>query len=539
MNDKTSNGNDAAAATSAWEPLKIPMFRSLWIAYTASNIGTWVQDVGGAWYMTSITDSPVYVALMQTATSLPLFLLAVPAGVASDLYDRKRILTWTLIWIITSAMTLGLMILFGLKSPTLLLLLTGMFNLGGAFFVPSWQATIPEMVPKSQLTGAIAINSASLNVARAVGPAIGGLMLATLGAWSTYFLNALITTAVLILVIRWQRSPQSQKLPPEHFLAAVRIGLRYVKNSSVLKTLLFRTLMFIIPASALFAMLPIVVKKELGLSAAGYGILLGFVGAGALFGVYLLPKVRTRFSINVITMIASIALGLVLFLLSILEFLPLIASLMLLAGLAWLLSLSSFHVTTMSSVPAWVRGRAVAIYLLIFYGGMSGGAALWGYLTSIYGTGYSLITAGTLLLLGTAAAVRFKLPVMDSLNLEPAARWPEPTVTREFDPNDHAVMITVEYFIDPKQHQYFKNAMYALKEIRQRDGAFSWVLTEDVSDASRYIEVFYLESWLEHLHQHQRGTGEDEHVEKLAKGFHVKTQPVKVSHLIISHQKGD
>jgi MFS family permease len=522
---------------SAWEPLKIPLFRSLWIANTASNIGTWIQDVGGAWYMTSITDSAVYIALMQTATSFPLFLLALPAGVASDLYDRRKILIWTLVWIVISALILGLLILSGLSSPVVLLVLTVILNLGGAFFVPAWQATIPELVPKDQLSGAIAINSASLNVARAVGPAIGGLMLASFGAWATYFLNATVTAILIVLLIRWKRNTIPPKLPPEQFFAAVKMGIRYVRHSTTIKTLLLRTLVFIIPASALFAMLPIVVKNQLGFGATIYGILLGFIGIGALLGVYFLPKIRAKVSINILSVISSALVAVAILGLSLATYVPLLSILMVAGGLGWLLTLSSFHVTTMSSVPSWVRGRAVAVYLLIFYGGMSSGAALWGFLATEFGTNYSLIAAGVFLLLATMLAGRFKLPNIEKLDLDPGGRWAEPMVVREFDPNDQAVMVTVEYHIDSSQQQAFKAAMHQLREIRQRDGAFSWMLTEDVADSSRYLEVFYVESWLEHLHQHQRGTVEDQAIENVAKGFHIREEAIKVTHLLISKSR--
>jgi hypothetical protein len=207
---------------------------------------------------------------------------------------------------------------------------------------------------------------------------------------------------------------------------------------------------------------------------------------------------------------------------------------MLFGGFGWLLTLSSFHITTMSSVPAWVRGRAVAVYLFIFYGGMSAGAALWGFVASTFSTDYSLITAGVTVLAGTLLAVWYKLPQSEKLDLSPAGRWAEPVVSREFDPNDQAVMVTIEYHIKPEQVQAFKEAMFELKRLRQRDGAFSWMLTEDVADPSRYLEVFYVESWLEHQHQHQRGTMEDQAIESQAKGFHTAEEPLKITHLLVT-----
>jgi MFS family permease len=519
---------------SAWEPLKIPIFRSLWIANTASNIGTWMQDVGGAWYMTSITHSAIFISLMQTATSLPLFLLALPAGVASDLYDRRKILIWTLLWIVISAVILGILILSGLSSPVLLLTLTVILNLGGAFFVPAWQASIPEMVPKEQLNWCHCYKQRFIKRSKSYRACYWRNSTSFFGAWVTYFLNAAVTTILIILLWQWKRSTNKPKLPPEQFLAAVKMGIRYVRHSAIIKTLLLRTFLFIVPASALFSMLPIVVKNELGYGATVYGILLGFIGIGALLGVYFQPRLRVRASINIISVIASILLGIVILGLATTSYIPLLCLIMLCGGFGWLLTLSSFHVTTMSSVPSWVRGRAVAVYLLIFYGGMSAGAALWGFLATEYGTAYSLMAAGALLLLGSTLAGRFKLPQIEKLNLDPAGRWAEPIVVREFDPNDRAVMITVEYHIDPDQQQAFQSAMHQLKEIRQRDGAFSWMLTEDVADANRYVEVFYVESWMEHLHQHQRGTVEDQAIEDLAKGFHNPIVPIKVTHLLIT-----
>ena len=438
-----SEPNKEKENESALTPLKSStVFRSLWIANTASNIGTWIQDVGGAWFMTSLTTSSFHISLMQAATTFPLFLLALPSGVGADLFDRRKLLVFTTSWIAASAILLGFLILFGLRSPNFLLLLTFVLNLGAALFVPTWQASIPEMVPKEHLSGAFALNSASLNVARAIGPAIGGFLLVAIGPWANYFVNALTCIVLVCLLLLWKRPKTEQSLPPEQFIGAMRAGIRYVRHSSTVKAILVRALAFIIPASALFALLPILVKKELHMGASAFGMLLGCVGIGALTGVYFLPKFRTKYSFNQLVMGASLLLATAILGLAFAKELMVLSMLMLIAGLAWLLSLSSFNVSIMGSVPSWVRGRAGAVYLLVFYGGMSAGAILWGILADQLGIISTLMIASMSLATGVFLAIRFRIPQISMLNLAPSVRWAEPVVIRQINAYDQAVMVT-------------------------------------------------------------------------------------------------
>ncbi|MCM2279006.1 MAG: MFS transporter [Oligoflexia bacterium] len=521
---------------SALAPLSSRVFRTLWIANTASNIGTWMQDVGAAWFMTTLTASPVYIALMQAATSFPLFLLALPSGVAADLVDRKKLLIATTAWIAVFAALLGIAVLSGLRSPGVLLGVTFVMNLGAALFIPAWQASVPEMVPKEQLAGALALNSASLNVARAIGPAIGGALLVSLGPWACFFLNALTCLALVMLLRGWKRPAAGNELPPEQFIAAMRIGLRYVRHSEGVKATLVRTGLFIVPAAALFALLPVLVKRELQLGASAYGTLLGCVGIGALAGVYCLAQLRARFSSDQLVNASSIALAAVFFGLRANTMLAL-APLMLIGGFAWLLGLSSFHVSVMGAVPSWVRGRAGAVYLFVFYGGMSAGAAAWGLLASRLGTLAALVVAGGFLAAGALLGLRFRLPRVGELDLAPSGRWAEPAAVRAIEPHGQAVMVMVEYRVDPARHSDFKQAMAALRTIRHRDGAFSWQLGEETSDPELFLEIFFVESWTEHLHQHQRPTVSDRVIEDRAKAFHKGPGNPRVAHFMVSRLK--
>jgi MFS family permease len=524
-------------SASPFAPLKIPLFRALWIANTAANIGTWVQDVGGTWYMTSLTTSSTFVALMQVATSLPLFFLALPSGVAADLFDRRKVLLFTLAWSIVSAFSLGFLVLSGLKSPALLFLLTFLMNLGGTLFIPAWQASIPEIVPADQVSGAVSLNSASFNVARAIGPAVGGFLLAATGAWATYLLNGLLTVVLIILVFRWKRNEDDQTLPPEQFLAALRTGIRYVRHSAPVKSILVRTAFFIVPASALFALLPTIVRQELKQEASSFGLLLGFVGLGAIVGVTYLPKLRKKLSIDLFVVISSLILAISIHGLGTVKNMFALCLLMFLAGVGWLISLSSFNVSLMSSVPNWVRGRATAVYLLIFYGGMSAGAALWGFLGDELNPSYSLSIAALFLAVGNLSAKFYKLPESDSEDLSPSGHWAEPVTVRQVNPYNQAAVVTVEYKINPLEANAFKKSISRLKELKQRDGAFSWELIEDVSEQGRYLEVFYLESWAEHLHQHSRVVAGDKIIEDEVRQFHKSDDPPKVTHFLVAKLK--
>ncbi|HEY0386461.1 MAG TPA: MFS transporter, partial [Pyrinomonadaceae bacterium] len=289
-----------ARRPTAWSPLAHPLFRALWLAAVASNIGTWMHNIGADWLMTTLAPSPLMVALMQTAENAPLFLLALPAGALADIVDRRRLLLYTQGWMLVSAVALGLLTLFGLTTPVVLLLLIFSLGLGSALNAPAWQAIVPELVPRPELSAAVSLNSVAFNIARAVGPALGGFVVAAVGSWAVFLLNSLSFIGVLLVIYRWQREPATNISPTERVIGAMRAGVRYVRHDPNLRAVLVRTGVFVSCASALWAMLPLVARQQLGLGAFSYGVLLGGLGAGAIIGAVILPSLRLKVSLNVL-----------------------------------------------------------------------------------------------------------------------------------------------------------------------------------------------------------------------------------------------
>ena len=519
-------------SASAWSPLRHPVFRALWLATIVSNIGTWMQNVGAAWLMTSLTPSSVMVALVQTATSLPVFFLALPAGALADVLDRRRLLLVTQGWMLLTAMILGALTLLDLTTPWTLLWLTFSLGVGAAMNAPAWQASIPDLVPREDLPGAVALGSVAFNIARAIGPALGGLVIAAAGPGVVFALNAFSFVGVMCVLYRWRPTREQNALPAERFVGAVRAGLRYVRHAPQLQAVLVRAGVFILCAAALWALLPLRSKNELGHDATGYGILLGCLGAGALLGAAVLPKFRIDLSTDALISWASLLFGGATLGLAFLNNFFLLCGAMFAGGLAWMTVMSSFNVAAMTTAPAWVKSRSLGIYQLVFQGGLAIGSAAWGFVATHAGLTVALIGAAAGLALGLVAVRRFPLAEVEPEKLEPSLHWAEPVVARELQPDRGPVVVTVEYRIDPAQAREFVAAMQPVRESCLRDGAIQWHLLNDTSDPSRYVEYFVVESWAEHLRQHERVTIADRAVQDYARSFHVGDRPPVVSHFI-------
>jgi len=527
------SGNSTPKPT-AWSPLRQPVFRALWIASVASNVGTWMHEVGAAWLMTSLASSPIMVALMQTATSLPIFLLALPAGALADIVDRRRLLIAAQLWMLVAAFLLGLLTLAGATTPWLLVGLTFTLGLGGAMTMPTWQAIVPELVPRSELVSAVTLGGLGFNLARAVGPALGGLIVAAAGAGSVFILNAVSFLGVVVVLYCWRRPARVSVLPAERMIGAMRSGLRYVRHAPALHAVLARSSLFILCGSALWALLPLLARRELGIGAVGYGVLLGCLGAGAITGGAALPAVRRAFTPDMLVVGASLLFAVVLAALATLRnFVPL-CIVMFIGGMAWLTLLSSFNSCAQAAVPAWVRGRALAVYLLVFFGGSAVGSALWGTVALHSGIPAALLYAAMGLAAGLAVSVRYRLGELGA-ELTPSLHWPEPAVFFDPPPDRGPVLVTVEYRIDPLQSRDFVREMHVLRTVRLRDGATDWWLFSDAADPARFLECFLVESWVEHLRQHERVTKADIPVQERVRDFHIGAEPPRVSHLLYEY----
>lgn len=520
---------------SAWSPLANATFRALWIAAIASNVGTWVQDVGEAWLMTSLSPSPMMVALVEAVTNLPLFLFALPAGALADVVDRRRLLLVTQTWMTLAAAGLALSTTLGLTTPWTLLLFALALGFGAAMNAPAWQATTPELVSHAELPAAVALNSVAINVSRALGPALGGLIVAASGPAAAFWLNSVSFVAVLVVLARWKPATRERRLPPEHMLGAMRAGVRYVRHHPTFRAVLVRAGIFLICGSAMAAILPILARKTLGMSAAGYGVLLGCMGIGALGGAAVLPRLRQKMSAEVLVAAATITFAAVFATLATVRIVPLLYVAMLAAGAAWLALLSSFNIAAQSAVAAWVRARALSIYLLVFAGALTAGSLLWGALATRLGVPAAFLCATGGLLVGMLAAFRYRLPT-GKLDVTPSLHWPEPALAIELVPDQTPVLVLVEYRIDAAQSAAFAAVIREYRAVRLRDGALDWTLYHDAADPSRCIEAFTLESWTEHLRQHERFPVADREIETRVRAFHVGAEPPRVTHLLGSAQ---
>jgi MFS family permease/quinol monooxygenase YgiN len=523
--------------TSAWSPLGYPLFRALWIASLVSNIGTWMQNVGGVWLMTSLSPSPFLVALMQTATSLPVFLVGLPAGALADIVDRRRLLLVTQGLMLVAAAVLSAVTMADLVDAKGLLALTFILGLGTALNTPTWQAVMPTLVPRRDLPAAVALNGVTINVGRAVGPALGGVVVAAAGPGAVFLLNALSFVGVLIVVYRWHAKPTQSVLPAERVLGATRAGLRYVRYAPEVRAVLVRAGVFIGAGSALWALLPVLARRELGLGAAGFGVLLGCIGLGAVGGATVLPRLRGKYSVDHVLIGATVVFALVTVALALLRDVVALSAVMVAGGVAWIMLMASFNTAAQNTAPAWVRARALGAYLLVFQGGLALGGVLWGAIAARAGTRPALIIAAVALVGGLPATMRWPMTAGTTLDLRPSLHWPEPRIEIEPRADEGPVQVTVEYRINPEQRRDFVEAMHALGRMRRRDGAIQWGVFRDAADSGRYVETFLVESWVEHLRQHQRGTVADRAIVDRARAFHRGATPPEASHLIYARPK--
>ncbi len=485
--------------TSAWSPLRYPVFRALWIASLVSNIGTWMQNVGGVWLMSSLSPSPFLVALMQTATSLPVFLVGIPAGALADIVDRRRLLLCTQGLMLIAAAVLSAVTIAGAIDVRGLLALTFILGLGTALNMPTWQAVMPELVPRRDLPAAVALNGVTVNVGRAVGPALGGVIVAAAGPGAVFLVNALSFIGVLVVLYRWPAKFAESVLPAERVLGATRAGQ--------IRAVLIRAGVFIVAGSAPWALLPALARQDLGLGAGGFGLLLGCIGLGAISGATVLQRVRRQYSLDQVLVGATLMFALVTAALALLSNVVALSTVLVAGGVAWILLMASFNTAAQNTAPTWVRARALGAYLLVFQGGLALGSVLWGALAARAGTRTALITAAAALIGGLAATLRWRMSSGVSLDLRPSLHWPEPRMEIEARVDEGPVLVTIQYRVDPEKGSGFVAALHALGRVRRRDGAIQWGVFHDTADPARYVRAPSPASAGNHRGPRHRGGG--------------------------------
>ena len=398
-----------SASTSALAPLREPLFRTLWIAAVISYTGTWMQNIGAGWLMTTLTMSPFMVGLVQAAATLPVFLVILPAGALADMVDRRRLLLFAQTWMVFASGVLGVLTLLDVVTPWVLLLLTFLLGLGAVMNDPAWQAITPEIVSNEQHASAVALNSAGFNVARAVGPALGGLVVAAAGCGTTFLLNALSFFGVILFLYRWKRRPNGQ-VRSERVFDAIQTGFHYVRRSSVVKSVLIRTGTFSLAASAIWALLPIIARPH---GATGYGILVGSFGTGALCGAAVLPRLKRRISVDGVVALSIAVFAFATFAAGVVHQFGPLCLVLFTGGTAWIAILACLNVAAQTMSPDWVRARCLSTYLLVLQGGMALGSTAWGALATRIGVPTALRCSALVLIAGLFTIRRHRLSARD------------------------------------------------------------------------------------------------------------------------------
>ena len=505
-----------AERSSLLAPFRHETFRLLWLATLVSNLGGLVQSVGAGWMMTTLTDSHNMVALVQASTTLPIMVFSLAAGALADNFDRRTVMIVAQGGMMIVSLALAAMAILGLLNPWLLLAFTFLIGCGTALFNPSWQASMGDIVPRSDLPGAVTLNSVGFNMMRSVGPAIGGLIVALVSAGAAFAFNALSYIPLIVALVRWKPVRPVSKLPRESFGSAMWAGVRYVALSPNLTIVLFRGMLFGLAAISILALLPSVASEYVGGGALVYGTLLGCFGLGAIGGAFLNERVRERYSNEVIVRLASVGFAIACVglgfsrdvLLSHLALLP--------AGACWVLSLSLFNVSIQLSSPRWVVGRALSLYQTATFGGMAAGSWIWGATADAFGPDWALATAGVVLLACAVVGLRLPLPQFNTHDLNPLNTFSEPILRLDLRPRSGPIMVMVDYRIDQADIPRFLALMADRRRIRRRDGARQWALLRDLEQPDLWVESYHVPTWIDYVRHNMRRTKADaDNVEQL------------------------
>jgi MFS family permease len=505
----------------------------IWTASLVSNFGSLIQAVGASWMMTSIAPSADMVALVQASTTLPIMLLSLASGATADIWDRRLVMLIAQILMLCVSLALTITAYMGQITPWTLLALTFLLGCGTALYGPAWQSSVGEQVPRPHLASAVALNSLSFNIARTVGPAIGGIIVANAGPPVAFLTNALSYVALIVVLMLWRRPKPAPFLPPENMLMAMGAGVRYARLSPEIRTVLLRGVVFGVLGSSVWALMPLIARDLIGGNAVTYGVLLGAFGSGAVLGALSSTSLRHRYSNEVIVRTSTVGFGISSLVTAISSWHALSMLALMLGGASWVLALSTFNVTVQTSSPRWVVGRTVAIYQMVTFGGLAIGSWLSGLVANGFGLKICLISSGALMVVSAVLGRRLPLRQPEGLNLDPSRTFSSENraqLDRLIDTGP--VVVTVEYRIAVDDAEPFRLAMRELRRIRRRDGAKRWSLMQDMAAPEIWIERYHSPNWIEHLRRHHRFTVSDREIERKALDFHQGPEPPHIRHLI-------
>jgi MFS family permease len=520
------------AGAPALAPLKDRTFRMLWLAWLAANMTMWMNDVAAAWLMTSLTTSPVMVALVQTASTLPVFLLGLPSGAMADILDRRRYFATTQLWVSINAMVLAALSLADALTANLLLVLTFVNGIGLAMRWPVFAAIVPDVVPRAQLSPAIALNGIAMNLSRVIGPVLAGALLAAFSSAAVFVLNALLAGIAFTLILRWKHQPKASALPGERFVGAMRVGLNYALQSPRLKVILLRVFLFFLQSTALLALLPLVARRLHGGGPGTFTVMLACLGLGAIVAALRFPHWRARYSRDQFVLVGTLVQAALAAVIVYVPELWLALPAMALVGMAWISVANSLTISAQMALPDWVRARGMSIYQMALMGGSAAGSLLWGWVADWTSVATSVACASVFGVVVLVALRRLTIEGGADPDFSPAplANTIEPPVGVE--PEDGPVMVTVEYLIDPARAAEFAAVMQRTRRARLRQGALSWGLFRDAAQPSRVIEYFVDENWVEHQRRLERFTAFDAGLREQRLAFHLGAEPPRVKRFV-------
>lgn len=523
-----------AAVISPWQPLHRQVFRAIWIASLVSGIGSTINDTAAVWTMSTLSHSPLLLSLMATVSSVPIFLLSLPAGALADVVDRRRLLLAAQGWMLGVATLLSCVAWMHGLHAWVLLVAAAALGLGVAFNTPAWGSIMPDLVPRDEMPAAVTLGSLSLNASRAVGPAIAGTLIAASGPAFCFTLNALSFLCVVITLWRWRPERKPAPLRGERFLGALGAAVRYAAHAPGMQTVLVRVGAFTFCGIAVTSLLPVQATQRLHLPASEFGLLMGAFGCGAItMAVAGLPKLRARMTPEALLRLATATLGGVLLGMIFAVHLGWLLVVTFLGGCAWIAGISVLAVGNQNAMPVWARGRMNALYVTVTQGCVALGGLTWGQTTSTLGLSMALCLSGLAAMGTVLLAWRFPLGLPYGLDLTAATGvLTSPTFTTEVRPDDGPVFVTVEYLVPPALSSGFLAAMEPVRLHRLRDGAVRWSLAQDLTDPARFIEEFIVESWAEHLRQHERITRTDAEFHAHARSFHRGNDRPRVQHFL-------
>ena len=497
---------------SGWSPLTSSLYRTLWIAALFLYIGAAMYDVGASWLMTSLAPNPLFVSLITTATTLPIFLFAIPSGALSDIFDRRNILIITCAYMLIISMILGMLTLVSVTSPIVLLIFTFALGAGMTMIRTPIIPIMSGLVSSSELPAALTLSAVAGNLGRIVGFAVGGFIVAIVAPWAVFFLNSASFIGMIIVLSRLPKKSQinqQSSLPPENIIRAIRAQIRYIRYSQASHVLIVRAGLFTLCSSALLSLLPILAKHDLGLDSTGFGLLLGSFGLGAIIGgIVILPKLRSKISVESLIIGSIGLLAIVIFAMGYIRDFTILCVIMGIGGVAYITIISKFYTIGIKSAPRWIGARVLAIYLLILNGGLAVGSVIWGSMANTLGIQITLSVASLALGVTILAKKRYNTTLLDDLDFTPSGdHWSLPPEL-SIDPpqSDNQVLITIDYKIDPKLSNEFEKSVRELGRILKSEGMANWELFQDTKDIGHYIEIRIADTWTDHMRQHERVT---------------------------------